>query len=64
MRDSKIVIIRMINDSKEAMNAQQNKFQKNTDKLLKEIRNTMKSRKEKFNKDIDTLKNIKLKFWK
>jgi hypothetical protein len=62
MRDSKIVIIRMINDSKEAMNAQQNKFQKNTDKLLKEIRNTMKSRKEKFNKDIDTLKNIKLKF--
>jgi hypothetical protein len=27
----------MINDSKEAMNAQQNKLQKNTDKLLKEI---------------------------
>jgi DNA anti-recombination protein RmuC len=50
-----------LNEFREYTNKQQNELKENSNKWLTEIRKTVK---EKFNKDIEVLKEINLRSWK
>lgn len=64
INDIKEDMYKLLNEFKEYTNKQQNQLKENSNIQICEIKNRMQDIKEKFNKHIEILKKIKLKFWK